>query len=255
MARDTDADWRKIGETEPFWGVLTEDQFRREQMDEEAKRGFYESGTIDIGFVLSRIHLMIPRFRPDQALDFGCGVGRLTLAMATEADAVTGIDIAPGMLDEARGAAAEFNVRNVGFLEALPDDAAYDWVNSYLVLQHIPPSRGYTILRDLLSRLRPDGVCSIQICALREHDNAGEFIGYGAFWSFDGEVARIGLGEGDPRSAGTVRMYDYDLNRVLAIMLAERIELFGIAPTNHGGHHGVWLFGRRSATTADAASQ
>lgn len=23
MERDTDADWRKIGESEPFWGVLT----------------------------------------------------------------------------------------------------------------------------------------------------------------------------------------------------------------------------------------
>lgn len=33
MQRDTDADWRKIGETEPFWGVLTEDRFRRDQMD------------------------------------------------------------------------------------------------------------------------------------------------------------------------------------------------------------------------------
>jgi SAM-dependent methyltransferase len=250
MTRDTDADWRKIGETEPFWGVLTEERFRRKQMDEQAKRGFYASGTKDIDFVLSRIRQMVPQFRPREALDFGCGVGRLTLAMARHAEDVTGVDISPGMLGEARESARLFGVGNVRLLEALPDGRTFDWINSYIVLQHIPPHRGYTILRDLLSRLAPGGICSIQLAVLRAHDNSGEFIGYGAFWSFDGETARIVLDEGDPRSAGTVRMYDYDLNRVLAIMLAEKIDLFGMAPTNHGGHHGVWLFGRRGQMAA-----
>jgi SAM-dependent methyltransferase len=245
MTRDTDADWREIGASEPFWGVLTEDRFRRDRMDQVAKQAFYSTGIADIEFVLSRVQPMIPRFRPPRALDFGCGAGRLTLAMAAHAGAVTGIDISPAMLAEAREAARQRDVRNAGFLDKLPDGVRYDWINSYIVLQHIPPARGYLILRDLLGRLSSNGVCSIQLCVLREHTNAAEFVGYGAFWSFDGEAARIGLEKVDARAAGTVRMYDYDLNRVLAIMLGESIEPFGIAPTNHGGHHGVWLFGRR----------
>ena len=180
MERDTDADWRKIGETEPFWGVLTEDRFRRDRMDQAAKHAFYATGAEDIGFVLSRIQLMVPHFHPRQALDFGCGIGRLTLAMARRADAVTGVDISSEMLDEARRA-------------------------------------------------------------------AGEFFGYSRFWSFDGEAAHAGLDQ-DPNPVGTVRMYDYDLNRVFAAMLAQKVELFGIAPTDHGGHHGAWFFGRRSGT-------
>ena len=56
--------------------------------------------------------------------------------------------------------------------------------------------------------------------------------------------ARPGLNQ-DLNPVGTVRVYDYDLNRVFAVMLAEQVELFGIAPTDHGGHHGAWLFGRR----------
>lgn len=244
MERDTDADWRKIGECEPFWGVLTNERFLRKRMNESAKRDFYATGAGDIAFVLSRLHPMVPDFRPRQALDFGCGVGRLTLAMAHHAEAVTGIDIAPAMLGEARGAASESGIRNATFLDAVPDAARYDWINSLIVFQHIPSRRGYAILHDLLSRLAPKGVCSIQLCFLRDQGHARQFADYGAFWSFDGDAARVGL-ESDPHAAGTVRMYDYDLNRVFAIMLAHGIELFGIAPTNHGGHHGAWLFGRR----------
>ena len=249
MERDTDADWRKIGETEPFWGVLTEDRFRRDRMDQAAKHAFYATGAEDIGFVLSRIQLMVPHFRPRQALDFGCGVGRLTLAMAHHADAVTGVDISPQMLDEARRAASELGVRNVAFGNDLPekDKTGFDWVSSHIVFQHIPPSRGYALLRDLLGLLAPGGICSIQLCFLRDQANAGEFVGYSRFWSFDGEAAHAGLDQ-DPNPVGTVRMYDYDLNRVFAAMLAHKVELFGIAQTDHGGHHGAWFFGRRLGT-------
>jgi len=242
---DTDADWRRIGETEPFWGVLTEDRFRRERMDGDARRAFYASGAQDIAFVLSRIQATVPGFRPRRALDFGCGTGRLTLAMASHTGAVTGIDISPGMVTEARQAAAELGVGNAEFVNGSDHDGTgYDWINSCIVLQHIPPRRGYAILRDLLSRLAPGGVCSIQLCFLRDAVHGGRPVGDGPFRSFDGEATPDGV-ETDRHPTGTVMMYDYDLNRVFATMLAEDIELFGIAPTNHGGHHGAWLFGRR----------
>jgi hypothetical protein len=111
------------------------------------------------------------------------------------------------------------------------------------VFQHILPRRGYAILAELLGRLVPGGVCSIQLCFLRDQSQAPVLAGYGRFWQFDGEVARAALDE-DPHPAGTMRMFDYDLNRVLAVMLAQGVEPFGIAPTNHDGHHGAWLFGR-----------
>lgn len=254
MERDTDMDWRTLGASEPFWSVLTEERFRQDRMDENARRAFYATGTSDIRFVLSRIALMIENFRPLRALDFGCGTGRLTLAMARRADAVTGIDISPDMLAEATRAAGEYSIGNARFLESLPEDATYDWINSYIVLQHIPPRRGYALLDELLGRLAPGGVCSIQVCVLREQDNAREFVGYGAFWSFDGEVARLGL-DNDSRSQGTVRMYDYDLNRIIAIFLSHNVEPFGIAPTNHGGHRGVWLFGQAIPAPEPPADQ
>lgn len=58
-----------------------------------------------------------------RAIDFGCGIGRLTAAMAARGATVTGIDIAPAMIDEARRRAPglDFRVGDVEVLTAWPD--------------------------------------------------------------------------------------------------------------------------------------
>ena len=63
---------------------------------------FYRSGTDEIAAVLQRADeygIAVPRRR---ALDFGCGVGRLTLALAEQFDRCDGVDISPAMLKVAR---------------------------------------------------------------------------------------------------------------------------------------------------------
>ena len=246
METDTDADWRRIGETDPFWGVLTEERFRRDRMNDASRRAFYDSGSGDIAFVLDRVRMMVPGFRPREALDFGCGVGRLSLAMARECERVTGLDVSSGMLTEARRAAETLGVGNALFLDALPAAARFDWVNSHIVFQHIPPERGCVILRDLLHRLVPGGVCSIQLTFLRDRKSDGGVAIDRGFWSDSGEDRPGEPPRSDLRPVGTMRMFDYDLNRVCAIMLGEQVALFGAGPTDHGGHHGAWLFGRRA---------
>jgi SAM-dependent methyltransferase len=49
----------------------------------------------------------------DVTLDLGCGTGQLTLPMARQVRAVIGVDIEPDMLEHARQAAREADVRNV----------------------------------------------------------------------------------------------------------------------------------------------
>src|SRR5512140_2314417 len=100
--RDTDADWRKLGETNPYWGVITHPDFLQENLTPEAVDRFYESGRHYIDQVAADLAKLTGAPPSGRALDFGCGVGRLAEAMTAYAQRVTGLDISPGMLEVAR---------------------------------------------------------------------------------------------------------------------------------------------------------
>ena len=91
--------------------------------------------------------------RPVRGLDFGCGAGRLTFAMAKYAKEVVGVDVAEGMLRVAANGSSR-KIRNVELRTTLPAEQV-DWINSLIVFQHIPPPRGYEILADLVVLLAP----------------------------------------------------------------------------------------------------
>ena len=87
--RDTDSDWRKIGAEQPFWGVLSGEQYRTENLTDDALAEFYASGHADIAAVVERATRLLGAWpAPVRALDFGCGVGRLVFAMARHATEV-----------------------------------------------------------------------------------------------------------------------------------------------------------------------
>jgi SAM-dependent methyltransferase len=246
MERDTDKDWQQIAEADPYWGVLTHDEFRGKTLNEDAIASFYSTGVTEIDGVLARIRGFVPEFRPKTALDFGCGAGRLTLALARHVEAATGVDIAPGMLARARDAAGRFGVKHARFVDDFNAVSECDWLNSSIVFQHIPPRRGYAIMNELLGKLTLGGVCSIQVPLFRDRPALGQMNNFGEYWFFDGETARIAVPD-DREAPGVMFMFDYDMNRILAMMHARGIEPFGLEPTDHGGCHGAWIFARRTS--------
>ena len=44
VKRDTDADWRELGQSQPYWGVLSHPDFLRENITPEGIENFYLSG-------------------------------------------------------------------------------------------------------------------------------------------------------------------------------------------------------------------
>ena len=76
----------------------------------------------------------------------GCGVGRVTQGLALHFDNVVGVDVAPGMLAEARRNAQIDGLTNVDYHSSLDPERfaprSYDFVHSYIVLQHIPVEIG-----------------------------------------------------------------------------------------------------------------
>jgi SAM-dependent methyltransferase len=241
--RDTDADWRAIGRAQPFWGVLTHDEFRTENLTPAAIAAFYASGAAHIADLVRRLTEATGTPPGGRALDFGCGAGRLAEAMADYADGVTGYDISPGMLDEARRRGGR-----AAYVDRLPD-GPFDWINSFIVFQHIPPQRGLDLLRQLMARLAPDGAVSLHLTIWRDARVAAPpargWRRLAAPLLARWRTARL--------KTGAVMMYDYDLSDIVRVLNERGVEALTLVPTDHGGHHGVIILGRRTAPACNPA--
>ena len=244
-ARDTDADWDRIARDQPYFGVLAQPEFLVEAIDDAAKERFFASGRADIDHAVAviRAHLD-PDFAPATATDFGCGVGRLSLAMAAHAGHVVGVDVAVAMRDLAAKHAEALQVGNVEFRDTAPGEAA--WVNSLIVFQHISPPRGHELLDELLATVTVGGVASLHFSTHRDRGHLDEIFRDVALARFDGTTMTT-FATQDAGPVGAMSMFDYDLGRLASQFVAHGFEQLWLEHTDHGGIHGFWMFGRRSA--------
>jgi SAM-dependent methyltransferase len=135
-------DWEDLATVDPYWAVLTDPVRKHGGWDKDS---FFATGESDIQAMLTTAaELGLPLGR-GRALDFGCGPGRLTRALAARFDQVVGIDISAPLVTEARRLNAD--LRNCEFRvsgrEDLSDfgDGSLDLVCSTIVLQHQPSHR------------------------------------------------------------------------------------------------------------------
>lgn len=159
--------WRQFGETEPHWSVLTNDAFRQGSLSDNID-SFYDSGYGDIETHLNFLRRAKLPTSFAKALDFGCGVGRLTLALAHHAKTVVGIDISPPHLELAAERARLENVANASFeniasVNDLDRYKDFDFVFSRIVLQHNPPPVMAALFDKLLAALAPNGTAIVQM--------------------------------------------------------------------------------------------
>jgi len=236
--RDTDADWEEIGRTNPYYGVLTDPRFKSDQLTDEALADFFRSGEHGIAYEANRLKARHSDFEPRSALDFGCGVGRLTRALAARTGDAFGVDISDSMLAEARRNVPE----GAAFGRELPD-REFDWIVSLIVFQHIPPERGYPLLKALMERLAPGGFVTLQFALYRDPRHAsvpGGRIVIGEDFNTVCNVAALrGLAKGE------MVMFDYDLTAIAALLFAAGVTDIELSHTDHGGFHGASIHGRR----------
>ncbi|THD61793.1 bifunctional 2-polyprenyl-6-hydroxyphenol methylase/3-demethylubiquinol 3-O-methyltransferase UbiG [Phenylobacterium sp.] len=234
MVRDTDADWRELGKSNPYWGVISHPDYLTENLTPERIEAFYASGAFHIDPIAADLKALTGALPKGRALDFGCGVGRLAEAMAKYADQVTGVDISPGMLELARK-----RDKGITYVDAIPD-GPFDWVNSFIVFQHIPPPRGEAIVEELLSKLAPGGMASLQLTIWRDEDKV---------WAKPTNLKDIWRQRIWMKNlpVGHIHMYDYDLSRLVRLFNLAGIDDIRLVSTNHDGHHGVIILGRKAA--------
>lgn len=160
---DTQKNWDALGKSDPLYGVLSHDGKMGGRWDEAE---FFATGVTEIAGVLrqSRELGFEPRGR---ALDFGCAVGRLSQALAPHFESVTGVDIAPSMLELAAG----FNrhgARVSYVLNDAPDlrrfeSASFDFIYTHIVLQHMAPEYALAYIAEFVRVLKPGGLAVFQL--------------------------------------------------------------------------------------------
>ncbi|MFM7350558.1 MAG: class I SAM-dependent methyltransferase [Erythrobacter sp.] len=213
---DSDDNWRLWGERDPYYGVLTDPRFRRDRIADNRELFFFEGQAYVAHWLaeLERCFGPVPRGR---ALDFGCGVGRLTIPLSDHFASVTGLDISEGMLDEARrnsaGRAIEYLLSDDALSRA---EGTFDLVTSVIVLQHIPVARGMAILSRLLARVGPGGGCLIQV-ATKRHEGPWGRLRYAIRHRVPGGQTITNLLGGRAPGTPVMEMNAYPLEDVLAL--------------------------------------
>jgi SAM-dependent methyltransferase len=151
--------WNDWGTVDPLWAILTSPSHQFGRWDTAE---FFRSGEADVDRVMSWAQrLGYPKDRR-AALDFGCGVGRLTRALAKHFDDCYGVDIADTMIASAKelnaaGGSCRFLVNDTDDLRQF-GDGSFDLVYSHLVLQHLA---NQDVIADFIAEfvrvLRPSG--------------------------------------------------------------------------------------------------
>ncbi|WP_158265545.1 class I SAM-dependent methyltransferase [Blastopirellula marina] len=259
-ASKTDQAWKQWGDVDPYYGVITDDKFRSDKLDEQTRQEFFQTGQQSVDHVLKlcRKHIR-PDFAPQTVLDYGCGVGRMAIAFAQHAQHVTGIDVSEGMLAEAKANQQRFGIENIELLRiagtTLPTDKRFDLVHCYIVLQHIHPQQGIEIFRQLVAAVADGGVGAIQLTYSQEKfaDNCGRpphFPSLRTLWRsvWGNSFLRKWLGAllGSPKSP-PMQMNPYSLNSIFFLLQRAGAKDLHVEFTNHGGHLGVFLIFTKQA--------
>lgn len=156
--------WERLARDDPFWAVLTAPEMADNQwkIDE-----FFRTGVEEVDASLAMLERHMPGIPRRHALDFGCGVGRLTQALGRHYEAVTGVDVAARMIELAKRHNAMPG--RVSFVHNPRTDLQrfasdhFDLVFSLITLQHIPAELIEVYVREFVRIARPGGALYFQV--------------------------------------------------------------------------------------------
>jgi trans-aconitate methyltransferase len=157
--------WEGLAQADPLWAICTDPAKQNRRWSREE---FFATGRNEVGVVLrclADLGMRVDGKAP--ALDFGCGVGRLTRALAEHFPECWGVDISPTMITLAK----EFNrdlpqcrffLNEQDKLESLKDNY-FGFIYTSIVLQHMEEKYIRRYIVELLRVLRPGGVMVFQL--------------------------------------------------------------------------------------------
>lgn len=155
--------WNAFGQIDPCWAILA---WSNKKGNKWRSDEFFRTGTIEVEAVMQSIATLGLKVQYGKALDFGCGIGRLTQALSHYFDETHGVDISPSMIELARS----YNENNkcIFHLNAtndlrIFDDGNFDFIYTSLVLQHMEPLYAKNYIKGFLRVLAPHGLLVFQL--------------------------------------------------------------------------------------------
>jgi SAM-dependent methyltransferase len=155
--------WERLGRDDPLWAIMP---YPAEKSADWDVAEFMATGVADIAIVEKLLAEHGLRLS-GRVLDFGCGVGRLTNAIAEQPGVreVVGVDIASSMVELATRHCrhpdrVEFQPYDGGVLPFA--DGSFDAVVSLVVVQHAPPQAQLRYLLELQRVVADGGVIVLQ---------------------------------------------------------------------------------------------
>jgi len=155
--------WDRQAHSDPMWAILTDPAKAegRWNVDE-----FFATGVHDVGIFMKQAAEWEKPLARRTALDFGCGIGRLSQALADHFDQVYGVDISPKMIELARehnrkGARVEYRCNQASDLSHFAD-GSIDMILSWITLQHMRPRYARRYIHEFLRVLAPGGLLLFQ---------------------------------------------------------------------------------------------
>ncbi len=160
--------WEGLAQRDTLWAICTHPNKQDQGWNKEE---FYETGKEEISRVFEKLKAdgLIPKDL-QRAMDFGCGVGRLSRPLAGYFQEVYGVDVSPTMINHA----IQFNehdpdsdrlhfVLNTGDDLSLFENEFFSFIYTSIVLQHIPYPVSMNYIQEFMRVLKPGGKLVFQI--------------------------------------------------------------------------------------------
>ncbi len=238
--------WEKFGKKDPYYWVTTDSRYKDATFTRDVRETFFKSADDYLESVLKVIRRYLdPTFHPRRALDFGCGVGRITIPLARRCTAVCGVDVAESMIAEAEKNCRERSLSHVEFSSDLnglpPGGEPFDFVHSIYVFQHIRVKQGLHIVAQLIDLLKDNGAGMLHFTYHSQKTLKRRII----YWLCVHVPLFNSLNnirKGRPFSAPMYEMNDYPLNILFRILRQKRCDHLYARYTRDSSYDGVMLF-------------
>lgn len=246
---DNERIWEFFGENDPYFAVNTISDMRSESIDEEKLKVFFESGEDYVKKIWQEIEKhFISGFSPHRALDFGCGVARLTLPIAKRSGETVGVDISINMLEVAAKNADLLKIKNVSFIKG--DDelskltGEFDFIHSFIVFQHINPKIGEVIFKKMVGMLSEGGIGVVQFGYADSVSTFAQKFRFSLYrdYSITYKLRNLVLRK---KREPLIPMYSYNLNNLMLILQKNDCHNCHIRFSNHGVEGIILFFQKR----------